>query len=148
MPQAELSAGTMEYDDTGGTGPVVVLVHGLLMDGTQWRHVVADLRRNYRCILPTLPMGAHRRPMRPDELRVRADQIKVGDSFIKPTGEQVGVGKRNKEEMVTYGILFGRSGLLAKSNKKSVILEGTPATAYVQEGIALPILNTSPNESL
>ncbi len=66
MPQVELSAGTIEYDDTGGTGPVVLLVHGLLMDGAQWRHVVKELRRNYRCVLPTLPMGAHRRPMRPD----------------------------------------------------------------------------------
>lgn len=81
------------------------------------------------------------------ELRVRADHIKVGDSFIKLTGEQAGVGKRNKEKMVTYGILFGLSGLLASSNKKFVIPEGTPATAYVQEDIALPILPASPNES-
>ena len=36
------------------------------MDGAQWRHVVADLRRDHRCVLPALPMGAHRRPMRPD----------------------------------------------------------------------------------
>ncbi|MEX1252781.1 MAG: alpha/beta hydrolase [Dehalococcoidia bacterium] len=66
MPDVELSAGIIEYEDTGGSGPVVVLLHGLLMDGSQWRHVVADLRRDYRCVLPTLPLGAHRRPMRPD----------------------------------------------------------------------------------
>jgi pimeloyl-ACP methyl ester carboxylesterase len=66
MLHVELSAGTIDYDDSGGTGPVVVLVHGLLMDGAQWRYVVADLRRDHRCILPTLPMGGHRRPMRPD----------------------------------------------------------------------------------
>jgi pimeloyl-ACP methyl ester carboxylesterase len=65
MPEVELRAGTIEYQDTGA-GPVVVLVHGLLMDGAQWRDVVADLRSDYRCILPTLPLGAHRRPMRPD----------------------------------------------------------------------------------
>jgi pimeloyl-ACP methyl ester carboxylesterase len=61
----ELPAGTLDYEDAGA-GPPVVLVHGLTMDGAQWRHVVADLRSDFRCILPTLPMGAHRRPMRPD----------------------------------------------------------------------------------
>jgi pimeloyl-ACP methyl ester carboxylesterase len=66
LPQAELSAGTVGYQDTGGPGPVVVLAHGLLMDGAQWRHVVADLRTDHRCVLPALPMGAHRQPMRPD----------------------------------------------------------------------------------
>lgn len=81
------------------------------------------------------------------ELRVQADHIKVGDSFIKLTGEQAGVGKRDKGKMVTYGILFGLSGLLASSNKKFAIPEGTPATAYVQEDIALPILPSSPNVS-
>jgi pimeloyl-ACP methyl ester carboxylesterase len=66
MPEVELSAGTIEYEDTGGGGPVVVLVHGLLMDGSLWRHVVADLRSEHRCVVPTLPLGGHRRPMRPD----------------------------------------------------------------------------------
>jgi pimeloyl-ACP methyl ester carboxylesterase len=64
--EVEVQAGTIEYEDTGGDGPVVVLVHGLLMDGRQWRHVVEDLRSDHRCLLPVLPMGAHRKPMRPD----------------------------------------------------------------------------------
>ena len=29
MPDVELAAGTISYDDTGGDGPVVVLRHGL-----------------------------------------------------------------------------------------------------------------------
>jgi pimeloyl-ACP methyl ester carboxylesterase len=65
MPGVELSAGTIDYQDVGD-GPAIVLAHGLAMDGRQWRHVVADLRRDHRCVLPTLPMGAHQRPMRPD----------------------------------------------------------------------------------
>jgi pimeloyl-ACP methyl ester carboxylesterase len=36
MPQIELPAGTIEYTDTGGRGPVIVLLHGLLMDATLW----------------------------------------------------------------------------------------------------------------
>src|SRR5215207_6858438 len=66
MPEVELTAGTIEYEDTGGDGPVVVLLHGIGMDGSLWRNVVADLRRDHRCVVPSLPLGAHRRPMRPD----------------------------------------------------------------------------------
>lgn len=63
MPVIELSAGTIEYDDTGGDGPVVVLLHGLVHDASVWRKVVADLRADHRVIAPTLPYGAHRRPL-------------------------------------------------------------------------------------
>jgi pimeloyl-ACP methyl ester carboxylesterase len=63
VSEIELSAGTIEYQDTGGSGPVLVLLHGLLMDGTLWRHVVAALGSDYRCVMPTLPLGGHRRPM-------------------------------------------------------------------------------------
>jgi pimeloyl-ACP methyl ester carboxylesterase len=66
MTKLELSAGTIEYEDTGGNGPVVVLLHGVVMSGTLWRHVVADLRLDHRCVVPTLPLGAHRLPMRRD----------------------------------------------------------------------------------
>src|SRR3954451_8367104 len=66
MREIELTAGTIEFEDTGGDGPVVVLLHGLAMDGTLWRDVVADLRAGHRCVVPTLPFGSHRRPMRPD----------------------------------------------------------------------------------
>jgi pimeloyl-ACP methyl ester carboxylesterase len=66
MAEIEVPAGTIEYDDTGGDGSVVLLLHGLGMDGSLWRHVVTDLRDGYRCVVPTLPLGSHRYPMRPD----------------------------------------------------------------------------------
>lgn len=59
----ELSAGTIEYVDTGGDGPEVVLLHGLLMDWTLWEGVIADLSLDHRCVAPTLPLGAHRYPV-------------------------------------------------------------------------------------
>ena len=60
-----LSTGTIDYEDTGGEGPVIVLLHGLLMDASLWDDVVAELD-GYRCIVPTLPLGAHRHGMDPD----------------------------------------------------------------------------------
>jgi pimeloyl-ACP methyl ester carboxylesterase len=66
MPEIELSAGIIGYEDTGGNGPIIVLLHGLAMDGSLWRHVVQELRADHRCIVPTLPLGGHRRPMRAD----------------------------------------------------------------------------------
>jgi pimeloyl-ACP methyl ester carboxylesterase len=64
MPQTlDLTAATIDYDDTGGDGPVVLFVHGLLVDGSLWRKVVARLD-GFRCIVPTLPLGSHRVPAR------------------------------------------------------------------------------------
>lgn len=66
MPELDLTAGTIDYEDTGGEGPVLVLLGGIAMDGSLWEPVVSDLRRDHRVIVPTLPLGGHRRPMRPD----------------------------------------------------------------------------------
>ena len=66
MPEIELSAGTIEYEDTGGEGPVLVLLGGLVMDGSVWDPLVAELRDDHRCVVPTLPLGAHRKAMRRD----------------------------------------------------------------------------------
>jgi pimeloyl-ACP methyl ester carboxylesterase len=66
MSEIELSAGTIEYEDTGGDGPALVLLHGLLMDSSLSDDVIADLSVDHRCVAPTLPLGAHRRAMRAD----------------------------------------------------------------------------------
>jgi pimeloyl-ACP methyl ester carboxylesterase len=64
MPQTlDLTGATIDYEDTGGDGPVVLFVHGLLVDGTLWRKVVARLD-GFRCVVPTLPLGSHRTPAR------------------------------------------------------------------------------------
>lgn len=60
----DLSPGTVRYEDTGGDGPAVVLLHGLLMDATLWEATIAELRADHRCLAPTLPLGAHRQAMR------------------------------------------------------------------------------------
>jgi pimeloyl-ACP methyl ester carboxylesterase len=67
MPQTlDLNAATIDYEDTGmGTPPtpVIVFVHGLLVDGSLWRKVVAELD-GFRCVVPTLPLGSHRVPVK------------------------------------------------------------------------------------
>lgn len=65
MPSSEVSAGTIHYQEVG-EGPPLVLVHGLAMDGRLWDGVAAELAPAHRCIMPTLPFGSHREPMRPD----------------------------------------------------------------------------------
>ena len=59
MRQIELSAGTIDYQDTGGDGPAIVLLHGLMMDASLWDGPIAELSGDHRCVAPTLPLGAH-----------------------------------------------------------------------------------------
>jgi len=80
MPEVELSSGTIDYEDSGGDGPVVVLVHGLIMDSSLWRHVIAQLRADFRCVAPTLPLGGHRHPMHADaDLSMRGVAVILGE---------------------------------------------------------------------
>jgi pimeloyl-ACP methyl ester carboxylesterase len=66
VKEIELSAGTIDYEDTGGDGPVIVLLHGLMMDASLWDGLIADLSADYRCVAPTLPLGAHHHAMNAD----------------------------------------------------------------------------------
>jgi pimeloyl-ACP methyl ester carboxylesterase len=80
MAELELTAGTIEYEDTGGDGPVLVLLGGLVMDGSVWDPLVEDLRGDFRCVVPTLPLGAHRKAMRPEaDLSLRGFSTMVAE---------------------------------------------------------------------
>jgi pimeloyl-ACP methyl ester carboxylesterase len=72
----DVPSGPIAFEDTGGDGPVLVFGHGLLMDGRQWRKVIPPLPE-YRCVTPTLPLGAHTTPMHDD-----ADLTEVGVARI------------------------------------------------------------------
>src|SRR3954462_15483921 len=52
----------MDLRDTGGDGPPVVFLHGLLVDGSLWDPVV-ELLPGRRCVVPTLPLGSHTVPV-------------------------------------------------------------------------------------
>ncbi|MET0701168.1 MAG: alpha/beta hydrolase [Mycobacterium sp.] len=67
MKSVEVTAGRLEYREEGDpSGPPVVLLHGLLMNDTQWNLVLPLLPAGFRYLLPVLPMGGHRVPMRDD----------------------------------------------------------------------------------
>jgi pimeloyl-ACP methyl ester carboxylesterase len=61
----DLEAGTIHYRESG-SGPVIVFAHGLLVNGTLWRKVTPLLEDRFRCVVPDLPLGSHREPLKPD----------------------------------------------------------------------------------
>jgi pimeloyl-ACP methyl ester carboxylesterase len=67
---ADLPQGRIAYRAAGpasSTLPPVVFVHGLLVDAQLWAAVAERLAaEGIRSYAPTLPLGAHRRPMNPD----------------------------------------------------------------------------------
>ncbi|HEY6760005.1 MAG TPA: alpha/beta hydrolase [Baekduia sp.] len=81
MTAVALSAGTVEYEDTGGAGVAIVLLPGLLMDSSLYADVVPALAAaGHRCVIPTLPLGAHRHAMAADaDLSLRGVARLVGE---------------------------------------------------------------------
>lgn len=67
METVEVGAGVLQYREEGDAqGRPVVLLHGLLMNDTQWDAALPLLPAGLRYLLPVLPLGGHRIPMRPD----------------------------------------------------------------------------------
>lgn len=64
MPEIKLAQGTIHYREQG-SGPPVLFVHGLLVNGKLWDRTVSHLARTARCIVPDLPLGSHPTPMDP-----------------------------------------------------------------------------------
>ncbi|HET7510522.1 MAG TPA: alpha/beta hydrolase [Solirubrobacterales bacterium] len=77
MPEVEVSAGPIEYGDSGGEGRPLIFIGGLPHDERLWDGVVAELSSRFRCLTPVLPLGAQRKALHPD-----ADLSLVGLSRI------------------------------------------------------------------
>lgn len=54
-----LPQGRVTYRDVGA-GPTIVFVHGLFLNGTIWDKTIERLTSHRRCIVPELPLGAHK----------------------------------------------------------------------------------------
>lgn len=49
-----------------GQGKTVLFVHGLMVNGHVWDPLLPGLRDRFRLVLPDLPLGGHRTPLKPD----------------------------------------------------------------------------------
>lgn len=77
-----LPSGTIDVFDSGGDGPPIVFGHGLVMNHTQWEAVIEQLAPEYRCVVPVLPLGGHRRPMPDDaDLTMRAIALLIAEAI-------------------------------------------------------------------
>jgi pimeloyl-ACP methyl ester carboxylesterase len=65
MPKTQVAQGTLQYRDEG-SGPPVVLIHGLLVNARVWDRVSEALSGDVRCVMPDLPLGSHSIPMKAD----------------------------------------------------------------------------------
>ena len=63
--EVHLSQGTIRYREDG-TGEPLLFVHGVLVNGSLWRKVVPRLSKDFRCIVPDWPFGAHDTPLDPN----------------------------------------------------------------------------------
>lgn len=63
--QLDLTQGRLHAHERG-EGPVLVFLHGLLVDHELWDEVIDRLAPRHRCVALDLPLGAHRDAMRPD----------------------------------------------------------------------------------
>lgn len=63
--EVHLPQGTIRYREEG-SGEPLLFVHGVVVNGELWRKVVPGLAKDFRCIVPDWPLGAHSVPMAPD----------------------------------------------------------------------------------
>lgn len=82
MPEVEVRAGPIEYGDSGGEGRPLIFIGGLPHDERLWDGVVAELSPQFRCLTPVLPLGAHRKPMRPDADLTLAGMSRIVTDFL------------------------------------------------------------------
>jgi pimeloyl-ACP methyl ester carboxylesterase len=83
MKSVDVTAGTIEYREEGDpSGPPVVLLHGLLMNDAQWNLALPLLPSGFRYLLPVLPMGAHRIPMREDADLTMPGMVNIVGDFL------------------------------------------------------------------
>src|SRR5262245_4818136 len=83
--RVELPQGPIHYRDVG-SGPTLLFVHGLLVEGSVWDPAIERLKDKHRCIVPDWPLGSHPEPMRPDADLTPHGMAKLIADFIGALG--------------------------------------------------------------
>jgi pimeloyl-ACP methyl ester carboxylesterase len=85
----DLPGGAVRVRDSGGDGPLVVFVHGILVDGRLWDEVWPSVAAaGYRCLIPDLPLGAHRLPLDADADRSPTGQAHRIADMVSEAGDR------------------------------------------------------------
>jgi pimeloyl-ACP methyl ester carboxylesterase len=89
--EIDLPQGRLRYHSVG-SGPVLVFLHGVLVNANLWRKVVARLSADFRCVCLDMPFGSHLVPMPPAaDLTPPAVADLVADAIAALELEDVGL---------------------------------------------------------
>lgn len=83
--EVHLPQGTIRYRDEG-SGEPLLFIHGVVVNGDLWGKVVPPLSKDFRCIVPDLPLGAHEVPAAPDADLSVPGQVKLIIAFMDALG--------------------------------------------------------------
>jgi len=121
MPIAQVNGLALAYDDTGGSGPVLVFSHGFLMDRTMYAPQIEALRARYRCISWDQRGFGETGPV--------AAAFSYWDSAKDALGliDALGIAQATFIGLSQGGFLSMRAALLAPQKVKALVLFSTRA---------------------
>jgi pimeloyl-ACP methyl ester carboxylesterase len=129
MPQGELNGWSYAYTDEG-SGPPIVLLHGLEMDRSLFDHQVETLRDDYRVVTIDAPGHGESAPV---ELGI--DFWQYAD-MVAGVADQLGIGEAVWGSQSMGGFTILRLALTHPERVKGLILSDTAAHAEDPDKLA------------
>lgn len=119
-----------------GAGRPLLFVHGALADGGLWDGVVRRLEARYTCVVPDLPLGSHRVPLRTEADRTPAGHAARLQSLIAALGlDEVTVVANDSGGAITQVLCAERPARVARVVLTNCdALEVFPPRAYAYLG--------------
>ena len=130
MPFASVNGQQLYFEDTAGTGPVVVFSHGNLMNSQMWAPQVEALRSEFRCVV--WDERLHGRTKDAGDLYTYWDSA---DDLLGLL-DHLGVEQPTLVGHSQGGFLSLRAALRAPERVKALVLIDTAAVAWPQQVLA------------